>query len=462
MNKLTIAFLLVHLFLRSIAFAAAEDTTGALREVSPGRYELFGETRAIPIEFTSDVQKAIPSLLGKSPFVKVLRGQLENGVLKSSEVPTFISGDQILEGRLTLTQNGYQLAGRPAHFGPTKFVTSASFDKKSESYFVDKEVRAVGVFKDQTFVIHSILRNDVFTADTDSHFDADVPTGLKKSFEAAPVETAISMLNPGGAAPSPQAFRKTLFSKSTQPPRPGTTVLLISASGGQGDSKGSVNGHMAIGIGEVGPDLKIRGEMFNVYVTNEKEIVPGNVELNDYFGHLISGQQNYRPTYTVAFYGIELRKLLRVKAELDRFHPMFRSGSTKITSVKNCATLSVQALADIDFYGLQRNGRNGQGGFKLLSKQSSLPPESLFDEVRFVSKTKRAEFMPGPAVQSYLENLEYLTTKESLSIERVDFFFAGQTPSSRRFGYGPTTGIANQLKQQGLVETKIRKHRRQK
>lgn len=94
-------------------------------------------------------------------------------------------------------------------------------------------------------------------------------------------------------------------------------------------------------------DSTVSGELFNVYVTNEKEIVPGNIDLNDYMGNLISGQLNYRPTYTMILYGIPEAKILQVKTEPDRFHPLFRSGNTKISVDKNCTTLSVQALANI-------------------------------------------------------------------------------------------------------------------
>jgi hypothetical protein len=452
--------ILIGLQLGLQTFAAAAPPaalTGRLQMDATKTLMLSDANGSAPVPFTETARQEALSLVGKAPFVQIW---------DTTQVPTIVSGDLQLEGHFVRTivagQESFSINGVPVKFGRTKKVNGTQFDERSRAYFNGKDVRAMGSNKSGIFEIESILRRDVFSAAETPLVDAGIPAAFQKSFDKDPVKFVTRLVRGEAKSPSPFWFRKTVFSDgSTSAVRAGDPVLLITASGAQADSGGAVNGHFAVGLGHVGADQLIDGEMFNVYVTNEKEIVPGNVNLTDYYGHLVSGQQNYRPTYTLAIYGLPEAKILQVKAELDRFHPLFRSGSTKITVNKNCATLSVQSLGDIGFYGTQRNGVNGREGFPLLSKQSGFPPVLNFtQQLEFVSKTKRAEFMPGPAFVSMLQNLRYLNETEHLGMTRADFIFGGQTPSARKMGGAPTTGLGNQLDDQrvilfGVAEDKI-------
>jgi hypothetical protein len=437
---------LLQIFVTNFASAAL---IGKLQANRDGAYILVTEKGSTPLQLPAQIAKQTQSLIGKVPYVEITDGVLENGVIKSSLVPTIVSGNLILEGRLETVRGGnqdvYEISGTPVQFGRTKKLNGTGFDEKSRRYFSGREVRAVGKIENGIFTIQSILRSDVFSASSKEFADSVVPLSLMKSFNGSALNTAIKMVQGKASSPSPLWFRRTLFATPHKPVLPGAAVLMITASGSQVDDKGALNGHFAVGLGTVQDDLQIQGEMFNVYVTNEKEIVPGNINMNDYYGHLVSGQQNYRPTYTLLVYGISKEQILKVKTQLDRFHPLFRDGSTKITAIANCATLSVQAMADINFYGEQRN----DGDFLKLSEQETvIPTQSKAAQLQFVLKTKRAEFMPGPAMTAILKNLKYLNDHEHLGITRADFVFGGQTPSARLVGTAPTTGIGNQFRRQ--------------
>lgn len=431
-------------------WAAPDLYVGQLRADTAQVLNLTGENSTVQLSFSETIKPSVLSLIGKVPFVEVRGATFENGVLKTSQVPTIISGSHILEGQLTRNVVGdkeyFEINGTPVEFGRHKKVTGSEFDGKSREYFSGKSVRAVGVIENGMFTIQSIIRDNFFSADTQPVVDAGVSAAQMQAFDQNAIGFISKLVNRSEKSPSPSWYRKNIFTAPNSEVQVGDPVLLISISGAQGDSAGSINGHMAAGLGYVDKDFKIRGEMFNVYVTNEKEIVPGNVEMNDYFGHLVSGQLNYRPTYTVLLYGIAEENILKVKAELDRFHALFRQGSTKITPEKNCVTLTVQALADINIYGGQRNSDTERTDFKLLSRETELPPNSsLKQQFAFISKTKRAEFMPGPALISILTNLKHLNEQTNLGVTRADFVFAGQTPSARPNGGAPTTGIINQF-----------------
>jgi uncharacterized Zn-binding protein involved in type VI secretion len=454
--KKVIALLAIQILIRSSAFADAESCARILQPRSRSTVLSTDDKSLSAVDFSPSAKVAVKSLMGKARYLQLHGLRYEEGRAHTSEVPTIASGDRWSEGVLEkqVLADGsvvFEINGVPAAFAPSKKINGTEFDGQSQNYFTGKPVRALGTYKDGVFVIESVVRLDVFSASTKPLVDAGAPAGLMKAFDQDPIGTAIKMVKGRISSPSPFWFRKSLFVKENATVRPGDAVLLITASGGQGDDRGAVNGHMAVGVAYVGKDAVLHGEFFNVYVTNEKEIVPGNIELNDYFGHVVSGQQNYRPTYTVALYGLSQEKILQVKAELDRFHPLFREGQTKITCNKNCATLSVQALAEIGIYGDHRNGEAGSA-YPVLSSQEGFPADlTLQQQIAYIARTKRGEFMPGPALTSILQNLMHLNDAENLGLTRADFIFGGQTPSARRVGGAPTSGVANQILRQGQV-----------
>ncbi len=436
----------------------ADTLVGQLKQAPNGSLELMTSQAIIPLTFSNGNQEEAMSLLNRAPYVEIRGQRTSDGTTNFDQVPTIASGDQVLEGQLEQSNQEYSIKGVKIVFGRTKKVGGTGFDEKSKKYFVGKDVRAVGTITNGIFTLESIVRADVFTSDPDPVVDQEVPDEFVESFNKNPVLFIEKLLSDSTPSPSQGSFRGTFFGDSAFRPEADAPVLLITASGGQGDSMGAVNGHFAVGLGHVGKDARIRSEIFNVYVTNEKEIIPGNVDFNDYFGHLISGQLNYRPTYTMAIYGISEDKILKVKSELDRFHPLFRDGHTKITADKNCATMSVQALAEIGFYGAQRNGHKDDPKYKTLSGVNGLPKKmSLLKTLNYLTETKRAEFMPGPAFISMLINLEYLNKNENLNIKRADFIFSGQTPSARAVGQPPTMSVSGNFEEQGIIGAELAK-----
>lgn len=447
----------------AVALANPTLLMGRLEAGPAGSYVLKSQQEMFRLDLSAAAQKNTKSLLGRASFVKIESGENFGNALQSSvqtnQVPTLISGDRILRGPLMKhIENGsmvYTINGTRILFGRSKLVNGTEFDGKSRAYFVGRNVRAIGTEIDGKIIVNSLVRDDVFSADPRPLIDPGLPQNLMADIERNPIDTIAQMVRRKIKSPEAGWFRKTILEGRSGQVRSGDPVLLITASGGQEDSMGSVNGHFAAGLAHVKEDLSLDGELFNVYVTNEKEIVPGNIELVDYFGHLVSGQLNYRPTYTLAIYGLSEESIVKVKNELDRFHPLFREGNTKITVNKNCATLTVQALGEIGIYGTQRNGQNGKGAYKLLSSENGFPPElNIAQQVKFIAETKRSEFMPGPAFTAILQNLKYLDQAEHLGLQRVDFIYGSQTPSARRVGRAPTRGVLNQFRVQGQVGAK--------
>jgi len=440
------------LSLGSYSTGAAEPIAGQLQQ-QDGQVFLKTSTELIPLELSPALNEAVVSLVGKSPFVAVVGQRLYNGRLEVSRVPTMMSGDRTLEGKLNriVTSSGeifYEINGLPVDFGQTKLVNGASFDEDSRAFYVGKNVRAQAQLDQGVFVIQSIIRSDMFSASPGPVIDANVPQNIIKAFSQDPLNSAIALVRGDLKSPSPIWFKQTLFGHEERI-EPSEPVLIITVSGSESDSMGAVNGHFATGLGRVGDDMQIRGELFNVYVTNEKQIEPGDVKDVDYFGHLISGQNNYRPTYTFILYGVSQDKILQLRAELDHFYPFFRSGSTKITADKNCVTLSVQALADIGIYGVQRDNPKNPQQFLLLSEETKLPaPLSKLATMKFLARTKRSEFMPGPAVIGILENLQNPKYRDEVGVKRIDMIFGGQIPSSRPIGRAPTKGVIDELLKQ--------------
>ncbi len=442
-----------------------------------GQVYLQTKTRQIPLSYSPDQAAAVISLVNQAPFVEV-KGirRRATGQIEIAEIPTMMSGNLRVSGKLIRRENyngpyPFEINGMPVKIGATKLVNGAAFDDQSSSYFEGRDVFAIGT-KDQygAFVLESVVRADVWSTSQERVVDPELANDFKK-FADAPIPFVIDFIKGKIKSKSPAYFKGTLFAKPDSKVEAGDSVLIISASGREADSMGGVNGHFASGQGRVDANGNISdGDMFNVYVTNEKQIKPGDVKMADYFGHVISGQNNYRPTYTLTLYGVPQEKIQQVRDELDKFYQFFRDSMhpTKITCVVNCATLGGEALSDIGIYGIQRDGTssvdaNSPKEFVHLSNQTALPKTPGFvGQVNYLNKTKRAEFMPGPAMVSLLENLQTLVANPELGISRADFIFSGQTPSSRPVGGPPSMGVWNELKMQGkvgfnLIKSKFKK-----
>jgi hypothetical protein len=436
--------------------ANAETLTGVLTNLND-QFAVQTQQALIPVQFAESQKEAVASLIGKARFVQVEVSRSHNGALVADRIPTIVSGDRTLSGLLTSTMTAegrveYEVNGLPIAFGDTKQVNGAMFDEQSMEYYVGKKINARATIQNGVYVVQSIMRADVLSAQPAAVIDEGLAQKIEEGFFKNPSDYLKKLLKSRKSTGSSDWMKTTLFENKSTEVQPNDYALVISASGRQGDSMGAVNGHFAVGIVKVGQDMQLKGEMFNFYVINEKQIIPGDVELTDYFGHLISGQSNYRPTFTMMLYGMDSDRLMKVRDQLDRFHSIFRTTSRKITCDINCASMSVQALADVDIFGSQRN--KNPAAFPRLSEMKELPPKiSFLKTVLFLFKTKRAEFMPGPALMSFLENIPQLN--EKFSMKRVDIIVGGQTPSSRLRGGSPTDGIFNELTEQGIVGANV-------
>ncbi|MFT6602672.1 MAG: hypothetical protein ACJARO_000180, partial [Bacteriovoracaceae bacterium] len=229
-------------------------------------------------------------------------------------------------------------------------------------------------------------------------------------------------------------------------PETGEGVLIISLSGRQGDDPSSSGGHFAIGMGEVLEDGRILGETFNFYFEGEKEVLAGNTDLVSYFGHLIQGQQNYRPSFTLYAYGVPPLDLLKVRNDYEQdLHRVRTEEGLRITPGYNCATTSNAHLMKIGIKGSHNNLLVRAG--KLRRQIAKLNPlawrskgtnkEGLLGKARFISyilKTDLAEFMPRPALESFIKNFSHAGRRKKMGIKRVDYVFLSQLPSTRQVG----------------------------
>ncbi len=255
-------------------------------------------------------------------------------------------------------------------------------------------------------------------------------------FKEDPTNYILKALPKYKLSSSVHSFRGNVFNDGKKV-SVGEPVMILTMSGHQGDDKISANGHLGVGLGEVQEDYSIKGEIFNVYIppNNRKEIVSGNNNLVDYFGHIIGGQNNYRPTYTLFFYGVDAEKLKNTREILERYHAHFRIHDKQMSVATNCGVLTVKALAREGIYGVQRNNKNGSRKYPLLPESFVAPKKMrIGKQLRFVLSRPLSEILPRNIWNSIFTNIDYLNTHENFGASRVDFVFYGQTPSSRLRG----------------------------
>jgi hypothetical protein len=214
---------------------------------------------------------------------------------------------------------------------------------------------------------------------------------------------------------------------------PGDKALLITLSGRQGDSFGSVNGHFVAGLGSVRDDYTLRAEVSNAYVTNGKDILSGNTSLTNYFSHTVQGQNNYRPTYTLIAYGVSDKQLNQFRDALEESHIEFRTKELDITAQFNCTTETVKALKDA---GIEGRYTQADNFFKAIVTGALTIPlwgdtgRTLF----YAARNDSSRFHPRAAFNSFLSSFLHKKTQKKLGIKRVDYVFYTQIESDRPIG----------------------------
>lgn len=237
-------------------------------------------------------------------------------------------------------------------------------------------------------------------------------------------------------------FKTTLIKEKGHKAKPGDAVIIITLSGRQGDHPGAAGGHFAIGSGTVQEDMTIKGETFNFYFEGEKEVLAGNTDLNSYFGHLIQGQQNYRPTYTMIAYGKSASDLKKVRDNFEKdLHLVRTMEGLRIQPQYNCSTTSNYYLSQIGVKGIHRNFLNND--FRITYVPSTTKPTNPENynkwwynpvSAAYALIVSRAEYMPRETFESYVKGFASKSSRRKMGIKRVDYIFIPQYPSQRQIG----------------------------
>jgi hypothetical protein len=221
---------------------------------------------------------------------------------------------------------------------------------------------------------------------------------------------------------------------------PGDPVFIITFSGRQGDAPDTVAGHFAIGMGEVDNNLEVKGELFNFYFDGPKEVPAGNTDLTSYFGHLIQGQNNYRPTYTVLVYGKTKKELKSVRDALEKdLHRVRTERGLGITPMYNCSTTAFRTLRSIDITGAHEHRRFNPKRLIFPRKKPALD-SGLFTQLIYGLRSDYATFIPRRTFESLVKNI----TKRSkeMGITRMDYIFLPQYKSKRPVGGVSVGGLS--------------------
>lgn len=383
-------------------------------------------------------------MLVEPMLINLLHVLLAATVMAAGPVP--------LQGILTRHSGGYLLDNRiPLRFAQAAPVNGTRFNARSERFFSNGAVRLLAIPPGEagneepsaTHLVTAIVQDgplritgDPARSDHHRRFSSEgfafVEGGL-----FANENTQVS-----------HHFEETVFVKPGYAPRPGDGALIISLSGRQGDDLTAAGGHFAAGAGTLREDeegLWLDGDLFNIYVRNEKGIIPGVTPWAEYFGGITGGQDNYRPTWTMVVYGVQPERLRRLRESFESHYPLFRSGELELTLNYNCTTITVQALAAIGVYGTHRRGVNGSADYPLIPAQPQVPPVlvGIPDYVSYLFSHDFREVFPRNAWVSILGNLQWLKSHERLNIDRVDLIFQPQVPSSRMLGGAPANDLGD-------------------
>ncbi len=373
-------------------------------------------------------------------YIFEIEGEVSDSQIITHKVPTIFAGTSSLSGYLHIDNDGeLRIDEQLIKFGRTKVIYKNSFDNISKSSYLDRDVTAQGSYKDGVFYINAILDDKLISATIDHSYPAP------KEFSKNPRDFIINEMAKNKFSQLKNSFKGVLFQKKNYQVEVGESVLIITLSGRQGDSPGSAGGHFTVGMGEVMEDMTIKGEVSNFYFKGPKEVLAGNTDLVSYFGHLIQGQVNYRPTYTLFAYGVDKKKLREVRDDLERENHKVRTDpELNITPGYNCATTSTKALNKVGVYG---NHRNALSSIFDIQNFSYLNPfsygarhtdgQGTMGTIRTVSYALSEDpenYVPRAAFNSYVENFSSSKMNKKMGIKKVDYIFIPQVPSLRQVG----------------------------
>ncbi|MGE3608251.1 MAG: hypothetical protein AB7I27_01590 [Bacteriovoracaceae bacterium] len=359
------------------------------------------------------------------------KGEIINNEFHLQEVPTLVAGTHVLTGILKYSNGKYSIRKKPVKFGASKIVNGYQFDEISKKSLIGKEIQAEGYLENDTLIIQAATPMNLFSASIPYLPPSKVMTTV---FDVGPKDFLLKEIIRDEFSQMRASYRIIVTQNQREEIKPGDYALLITLSGRQGDSFGAVNGHMVAGIAEVQEDLSLDAEVANAYVTNDKDILSGNTALTSYFSHIIQGQNNYRPTYTLIAYGFDKEKLKAFRNALEKSHIELRTKKLSITPQLNCTTESIKALKDVGIEGEYHQIDNNLWGLitNPLNRFGETP-----ETINYVLKNDPSRYQPRPAYESFLKAFLKKSYREKHGIKRVDFVYYSQIPSSR-----PTGGIA--------------------
>lgn len=395
-------------------------------------YFVNSGTESLRIQTSGAILSTLPSLeapsfmsqANKKPYTFQMKGEKKDGTFSLSETPTLIGGKVRLRGVLEFdeAQGTYVLDGHPLLLGYTKVNNGYSIDLnsiaglKGQRIVADGEIGDNNEFLLQAFLPENLLSTSVSEVETEA------------------LDFVLKKMPLNEYSQSKNSFRKTLFMKDGhQSIKEGETALLITLSGRQGDSFGSVNGHFVAGLGRVNNEGLLDGEISNAYVTNDKDILSSHTDIISYFGHLVQGQNVYRPTYTLVVYGISPEKLQKFRDAMEESHITLRTQKLTITPEVNCTTETIKALKNVGIKGKYNQIDNYLYGLLSLPLKAIKPVKTL----NYVFANDPSRYHPRTAFESFVRAFLNKKNLRKHDVVRVDYIFFPQIPSNR-----PVGGIA--------------------
>lgn len=441
---------LVLLFLSIGSVNAADFLTGALINNNDGSFEIQSPTGTYQIETSDVIKKSLPSLADPTyvkqsngnPYSFEFKGELKGETFVLSQTPANIPGAESLTGTLSydLGTGKYFIGKQEVSFGYTKVLNRFEFDEVSRKSFIGKNLIVEGLRQNGIFVMQALTPVGLFSAApaAKSIYDEQLKKKPYKFIKKGVYKNEVSK--------SQNSFRKTVYNKKGYQVQPGESVFLVTLSGRQGDSFGSVNGHFVAGIGEVKKDMTLRAEVSNAYVTNGKDIQSGNTSLTNYFSNMVQGQNNYRPTYTFLAYGIDPVKLKTFRDFMEPSHILFRTQKLDITLEFNCTTETAKGLVLAGIVGNHKrtwfNRTFDLNHFAIPLRLAGLAGEAG-QAFGYTASHDKEDFQPRAAFHSYIDSLKNKGVIKKLGIKRMDYVFYSQIPSNRPVGGAPSNYTFN-------------------
>lgn len=416
----------------------AESYRGSLYEKDGkvmARLKLGNEARDVSVTFEKKYNRYMDKVLLNSPnYVFEFDAELNGSTLNLERMPRVVADTDDRIGVLTKSEDEFYLDEQKVKFGRTKKIYGFEFDKKSRNYFVGKKVHVQGHMEDDTFIINAIIPAHLFTAGKNDY-------KANKKFEKNPLKYILKEMPKNKNSQSIEPFRGTIRHRDNYEATPGDNVFIVTLSGRQGEEPGAAAGHFAIGMGEVQNDLTVKGETFNFYFKGEKEVLASNTDLVSYFGHLIQGQVNYRPTYTLIGYARSKEDMLKVRDIFEeQLHKVRTEAGLEITPFYNCTTTSNDTMKEIGIKGAHEFAISNIFDYQSYLPLSSKAPEagtdaSTLSQLRYILKRDTEYYVPRKAFESFAKAM--VTQSKRLKLKRTDYIFLPQTPSLR-----PTGGIS--------------------